>query len=51
MRDPEIANDNSKLAQLQDHPKDQGRELIEINLTKEGNEAQPIMLSLASHPS
>lgn len=30
---------------LQDHPKDQGKELGEINLTSEGEEAQPFFLS------
>lgn len=30
---------------LQDHPKDQGEELAEINLTDEGEEAQPVFVS------
>lgn len=31
--------------QLQDLPKDQGEELIEINVTEQGKEAWPIFLS------
>lgn len=38
----DIVDDNTEPTQMQDHPKDQGKELIEINLTEEGKKAQPI---------
>lgn len=38
-------DDHSKPAHLEDCPKEQGKKLMENNLAKEGNEAQPIFWS------